>query len=195
MGIPCPWNITSLILMYFGLFWYFALINPSCFGLFRGHHHSGEHSSTALSCSGAICASTAFQARCLCAMAVSGRGSLCCHQELQDVVHIHEAMGLLVGSSFTTEDLFPVVKVGGQDGAAAIPSALTEVLPVCCLPVCFHTKVIVPPFTGFCLECFGSQAKSRLWIDVVHSWFLPEACFLGEKTNRRSRNRRCHLHR
>jgi len=32
---------------------------------------------------------------------------LCCHQELQDVVHIHEAMGLFVGSSFATEDLFP----------------------------------------------------------------------------------------
>ena len=38
-----------------------------------------------------------------------------------------------------------------------------------------------PSVHKFLFGLFGSQAKSRLWIDVVHSWFLPEACFLGKK--------------
>lgn len=97
------------------------------------------------------------------------------------MVHIHEAMGLSVGSSFATEDLFPVVKVGGQDGAAAIPSALTEVLPVCCLPVCFHTKVIVPPFIGFCLDCLGHRQRADFGLMSSILGFFPKPGFFGEK--------------
>ena len=194
MGIPCPWNITSLI----HVFWYFALINPFCFGLFRGHHHSGEHSSTALSCSGAsnfVPAITAFQPRCLCAMATWPL-SYAVIRSFKMWCTSTRPWGSLLGPVLQLKTFFQSSRESGRPRRCCCHTKRPHRGPSSLLPSSlFSHESDSPSFHKFLFGLFGSQAKSRLWIDVVHSWFLPEVCFLGKKTNRRSRNRRCHLHR